>query len=146
MTVVNSLTPPDGWLYCRGQQVNKVTYNRLWLAIGDTYGDFGSNFGIPNFRGVFLRGFNDAGPTGSFFNGYTTGNIGAFAIDQMRQHTHTLVQRNPSAVQAVQGGVNNAADNSTVTGTTSTGTDNRGFSLGAETAPYNTCVNYLIKT
>jgi len=142
MTVINSISPPDGWLYCRGQQVSKTIYNRLWLAIGDTYGDFGVNFGLPNFQGCFLRGFNS---TGSAISGYNTGNIGSYQIDQMRQHTHSLTIRNPSTVQSVQSGINNAADNSTVTRDTSTGTDNRGFALGTETVPYHSMVNYLIK-
>jgi len=56
-------TTPDGdWLYCNGQVVSRVTYSDLYDAVGDTYGagDGATTFGLPDFRGEFLRGLGQA--------------------------------------------------------------------------------------
>ena len=50
--------PNGNFLYCNGTTVNRTTYNKLFNAIGTTYGsgDGSTTFNIPDFRGMFLRG------------------------------------------------------------------------------------------
>ena len=51
---------PFGYLLCQGQSLNTTTYAALFAVIGYTYGGSGDKFNLPDFRGVFPRGF-DAG-------------------------------------------------------------------------------------
>jgi microcystin-dependent protein len=146
MSVTNTTNPPSGWLYCRGQEVSRTTYNRLFTAIGTTFGigDGTTTFNIPNFQGAFLRGLN---VTGSAISGYTTGTIGQYKIDQMRPHYHEIYQMpNPTSTEPVAPGGSTAQDNQYYTANTSLGgKDDRGLFLTGETVPYHTMVNYLIK-
>ena len=51
---------PDGFLICNGaQNLSRVTYARLFGAVGTRYGagDGATTFGIPDLRGKFLRGY-----------------------------------------------------------------------------------------
>lgn len=56
-------TAPSGYLECNGQAVNRVTYSRLFNAIGTTYGpgDGSTTFNLPDYRGQFLRGYDNGG-------------------------------------------------------------------------------------
>ncbi len=52
--------PPKGYLLCNGATYNKADYPDLFNAIGTIYGgDGASNFKVPDFKGVFLRGFGE---------------------------------------------------------------------------------------
>lgn len=51
---------PYGYLICQGQSLSTTTYAALFAVIGYTYGGSGTSFKLPDFRGVFPRGF-DAG-------------------------------------------------------------------------------------
>lgn len=54
-------TPPAGWLKCNGQAVSRATFAPLFAVIGTTWG-VGNNvdtFNVPDFRGEFVRGFDD---------------------------------------------------------------------------------------
>jgi hypothetical protein len=55
-------TPPQGWLVCNGASVSRSTYSDLFNVIGTTYGNgFSTNtFRVPDLRGLFIRGWNDA--------------------------------------------------------------------------------------
>lgn len=52
---------PTGWLKCNGGLLSRVTYAALFAVIGVTYGagDGSTTFALPDFRGEFLRGFDD---------------------------------------------------------------------------------------
>ncbi|AQW81280.1 phage tail protein [Campylobacter pinnipediorum] len=52
----NISNKPSGFLECNGASLSKSTYSKLYSAIGTTYGGSGSNFNLPDFRGMFLRG------------------------------------------------------------------------------------------
>ncbi len=73
---------PDGWLLCDGSEVTRITYDRLFAAIGTNYGygDNATTFNLPDFRGRFLRGTdNGAGndpDAGSRTESATGGNTG----------------------------------------------------------------------
>jgi hypothetical protein len=52
---------PDGWLECNGGLVSRTTYAALFSAINTTYGvgDGSTTFTLPDFRGEFLRGWDN---------------------------------------------------------------------------------------
>lgn len=53
---------PAGWLKCNGAAVSRTTYATLFAAIGETYGagDGTTTFLLPDLRGEFVRGWDDA--------------------------------------------------------------------------------------
>lgn len=51
-------TAPDGYLVCDGSSLSTSAYQKLFAAIGYTYGGSGNNFNIPDLRGQFVRGID----------------------------------------------------------------------------------------
>lgn len=51
-------SPPEGWLFCRGQAVSRTAYAELFAVIGTTFGtgDGSTTFNLPDFRDVFPVG------------------------------------------------------------------------------------------
>lgn len=81
-------TAPTGWLKANGAAVSRTTYAPLFAAIGTTFGsgDGSTTFNLPDLRGEFLRGWDDA-------RGVDSGR--SFASAQSSQnlsHNHTLTQ------------------------------------------------------
>lgn len=95
-----SATAPDGYLKANGAAVSRTTYSALFTAIGTTWGagDGSTTFNLPDLRGEFPRGWDDArgldsgrgfgtvqgdairNITGNIYNNFTTsGADGAFA-------------------------------------------------------------------
>jgi len=59
--------PPSGWLLCDGSETGREQYPDLFATIGTLYGegDGSTTFSLPDYRGLFLRGVDDAdGPGG----------------------------------------------------------------------------------
>jgi hypothetical protein len=53
---------PSGHLLCDGSNVSAVTYAALYAVLGNRYGGTpGVDFNVPDYRGVFLRGYDGAG-------------------------------------------------------------------------------------
>ncbi|UIJ38731.1 phage tail protein [Desulfobaculum bizertense] len=52
---------PAGWLKCNGAAVSRTQYAALFAAIGTRFGggNGASTFNLPDFRGEFVRGFDD---------------------------------------------------------------------------------------
>lgn len=48
---------PAGYLYCDGSEVSRKAYDKLFAAIGTTWGegDGENTFNIPDLRGIFIR-------------------------------------------------------------------------------------------
>jgi microcystin-dependent protein len=139
-------TCPTFSLTANGAAVSRSTYSTLFSAIGTLYGtgDGSTTFNLPDYRGYFLRGWdNGAGnDTGSSARtnagGGTTGdNVGTKQADQNAAHTHTLTHRDPNNDQDIGGGAGDAADANNVSGTTSS-------SGGGEARPKNINVLYCI--
>jgi microcystin-dependent protein len=53
-------TVPNGYLECNGQSVSTTTYAELFAAIGYLYGGAGASFNVPDLRGEFIRGVDNA--------------------------------------------------------------------------------------
>jgi hypothetical protein len=150
-------TPPTGWLICSGSSVFIADYTNLATAIyvGNTLNssaDYGykstdsaglvrniagSYIKLPDFRGVFLRGFSD-GKVGA---GFDTSRIWATSQSfAMQDHIHSVWRW---AAGSTSGG--------TPIGVQSNGTfDYTGGVLNGiadiETRPSNVVVTYCIKT
>jgi microcystin-dependent protein len=78
-------TAPSGYLKCNGAEISRTTYEALFSAIGTTFGagDGSTTFNIPDLRGEFIRGWDDARgvDSGRVFGGWQDG--------QNVSHTHT---------------------------------------------------------
>ncbi|WP_330167268.1 tail fiber protein [Bartonella grahamii] len=74
---------PNGWLLCDGKAYKREDYPQLFKAIGDKWGkDSDKTFKVPDFRGMFLRGFD---------NGRGLDGDRKFADEQqdsIKSHTH----------------------------------------------------------
>ena len=53
---------PNGYLKCNGAEISRTTYAALFSVIGTTYGagDGSTTFNVPDLRGEFIRGWDDA--------------------------------------------------------------------------------------
>ncbi len=56
-----NITPPNGYLECNGQAVNRTFYAELFNAVSTLYGigDGSTTFNLPDLRGEFVRGLDD---------------------------------------------------------------------------------------
>lgn len=60
--VAHNKVPTQGWLKCNGAVLLRSSYPRLFSAIGtlhNTGGESSLQFRLPDFRGEFIRGFDD---------------------------------------------------------------------------------------
>ena len=60
-------TPPEGWLACNGQNVDRTVYAKLFSVIGTTYGsgDGSTTFTLPNLHHRFLEGTTTTSEVGN---------------------------------------------------------------------------------
>lgn len=78
-------TAPAGWLKASGAAVSRVAYADLFAAIGTTFGagDGFTSFNLPDLRGEFIRGWDDA-------RGVDGGRaFGSAQSGAIQSHTHT---------------------------------------------------------
>lgn len=79
-------TAPTGWLKANGAAISRTAYADLFAAIGTTFGagDGFNTFNLPDLRGEFVRGWDDA-------RGVDTGRaFGSFQADEFKSHSHAL--------------------------------------------------------
>ncbi len=87
---------PAGWLVCDGTAVSQANYPQLYAAIGNSWGGSGTNFNLPDLRGMFLRGVDEtkgndpdaASRTASASGGNTGNNVGTIQSDEIATHKH----------------------------------------------------------
>ncbi|MEM9679066.1 MAG: phage tail protein [Bacteroidota bacterium] len=140
----------DGWLVCDGSKYSRTgRYSKLFGAIGESYGGDGTNFAVPSYKGLFIRGVDgDTGrdpdadkrdsPRPNMPNSGNKGlAVGSLESDDFEGHNHAYNEYNAlhkcdhvAAHHCINKG-------STTTNTTSTG--------GSETRPVNIYINFLIK-
>lgn len=89
---------PVGWLYCDGSSYASTgMYGALFSAIGNSWGNDGGNFRVPDLRGYFLRGAADgqnidpdrASRTAKYGGGNTGDAVGSYQPDMYASHNHT---------------------------------------------------------
>jgi microcystin-dependent protein len=129
-------TAPTGFLKCNGATISRTTYADLFAAIGTVFGagNGSTTFTIPDLRGEFVRGWDDARAvdTGRAIGSYQGGNVGS--------HTHNVTMYRYSInYQAHYSPNNNAHGEYTFTATTDAGTQT------GETRPRNVALLYCIK-
>lgn len=86
LMVYGGNTPPLGFLECDGSALDRTTYADLFAAIGSIYGDGdgSTTFNLPDFRGEFLRGWDNG-------RGVDPGRvIGSAQLDAFQGHKHEL--------------------------------------------------------
>ncbi|MDK1493365.1 phage tail protein [Sinorhizobium sp. 7-81] len=79
-------TAPSGYLKANGAAVSRTTYAALFTAIGTTFGagDGSTTFNLPDLRGEFVRGWDDA-------RGIDTGRVfGSAQGANIQSHTHAI--------------------------------------------------------
>jgi len=74
---VAASTAPTGYLKANGASLNTTTYASLFSTIGYTFGGSGASFTLPDLRGEFIRGWDDARTAD---NGRTFGSFQDWAI------------------------------------------------------------------
>jgi microcystin-dependent protein len=134
-TAQNTITL-DGYLYCNGQTINRVTYSGLFSKIGTIFGvgNGSTTFNLPDSRGVFLRGLDDG-------RGLDSGRaFGSYQEDSIQNHGHDIFGGTGG-----KAGMNNdypAHSSGYVDGKTASVV---GANTSNETRPKNIAIKYFIK-
>lgn len=87
---------PSGWVKANGAALSRTTYAALFANIGTTYGagDGTTTFNVPDLRGEFVRGFDDARGVDSgrvFGSAQGSANLShTHTTDSRGAHTHTV--------------------------------------------------------
>lgn len=112
-------TAPAGWLKANGTAVSRTTYAALFAAIGTTFGagDGSTTFNLPDLRGEFLRGWDDA-------RGIDSGRaFGTLQTDDLKSHTHTASTGADAHTHTWSGTTSNAGDHNHHSGRVHTATE-----------------------
>ncbi|MEQ1143752.1 phage tail protein [Acinetobacter soli] len=132
-------TIPSNRLVCDGQLYNIADYPKLYAKLGTVYGGNGTTtFGVPDYRGVVLRGLDDG-------RGLDPGRaLGSYQEDLLKSHDHNRnTDGNIESVVLPDGGVNSGdIQGPTVRMKQFSKT---GATGGTETRMKNTSVIYVIK-
>lgn len=125
-------TPPSGWLMCNGEAVSRVTFSRLFAAIGTRFGvgNGTSTFNLPDLRGEFVRGWDG----GRLVDPQRV--IGSAQGDSVRVGANLYLD----TTSRFSGG------NSAGQGYINTGFGTIILPSGAETRPRNVALMYCIRT
>jgi phage-related tail fiber protein len=136
-------TPPLGFLKANGAAISRTTYSALFAAIGTTFGagDGTTTFNIPDLRGEFRRGWDDA-------RGVDAGRVfGSFQDHQ----SNNVAEFSTHLIGAVSTGAAAVPDDGNWSAYRGSGRDSGTISFrmrhhGRETRPRNraflTCIKY----
>lgn len=140
---------PTGYLGCDGAAVSRTTYADLFTEIGTLYGlgDGSTTFNLPDYSGVFLRGWDQASgvdpdaasrtdSSQGIGGGDTGDNVGTRQADELTSHTHGYTRS--QLFDESNGGAGTSSRIQLDTTTDATG--------GNETRPINVYVYFAIKT
>ena len=140
------VTAPDGWLLCDGRAISRTACDRLFAAIGVTYGpgDGSTTFNLPDCRGRVTAGRDDMGGTAAGrltnsgvgnpgINGATLGAAGGadrwtLGLNEIPAHYHNISWPQLSYLWAA----------SSISNTTTGGGATRVTSTPVATVPPNT--------
>ncbi|MBC7420181.1 MAG: tail fiber protein [Bdellovibrio sp.] len=141
---------PAGWLEANGAAVSRTAYASLFTAIASTYGPGNgtTTFNLPDYRGYFLRGWNnasgndpDAASRTNRGDGVTGDSVGTKQTNQLGSHIHTT-----DYGLRTSAATSNGAGTELHEGGVPTGTLNTSAAGGNETRPKNINVIYCIST
>ena len=146
VVAISTTTVPFGFFECDGSTISRTTYATLFATIGTTFGagDGSTTFKLPDLRGEFIRGFDNA-------RGVDSGRaIGTYQQDQFQGHYHAdnttanvVQETSVSAVVGFDSSNEMKAINLQILNPT-TGT-NGSPRFGDETRPRNIAMMFVIK-
>ena len=119
---------PSGFLKANGAAINRTTYANLFAAIGTTFGvgNGSTTFNVPDLRGEFIRGWDDA-------RGVDSGrSFGSFQSHQFEDHAHSYNYWNAGGF-----GSANAAQRADTSASGLTTNNASSGNRGTETRPRN---------
>lgn len=152
-----------GYLYCDGRAVSRADYARLFARIGTSYGagDGSTTFNVPDFRGMFLRGFSDGVTTWDPSRVFATRQASAnkshlheIGVATGGAHTHPFTvfayNTDSQGVGAITGGANTGSTDGRFDGTTASAGDHAHTATcspngDTESRPVNFPVYFYIK-
>lgn len=136
VTMFAGANAPSGFLECDGSNISRSTFSDLFNAIGTTFGSGNgtTTFGLPDLRGEFVRGWDNA-------RGVDSGrSFGSFQDHSLEDHFHNVSSRSFEPFITGTG-----ASHALSSGTRST-TSPLGANVSDETRPRNIALMYIIKT
>lgn len=143
-------TPAEGYLSCDGLAVSRQTYKKLFQVIGTSFGegDGSTTFNVPDFRGRFLRGWDngagndpDRGSRTAMATGGAAGdNVGSVQGDQFESHSHSFRFNTAHGSSGGRTYPSMSGTDNSISETRNTLT-----SGNSETRPKNANVNFIIK-
>ena len=153
IVVYSGQTAPTGWRFANGDTLNVADYPDLYAAIGNSFTGIpnGKTFGIPDTRGIFIRGASQGGSQA--VNGVTySASFGAKQSDQFQSHRHGFIPGGGYGAGAVNNAKFRADLNSPASdwgiGQVDVPTSDPAIGsvrTGPETRPANIALNYIIK-
>lgn len=120
---------PDHCFECNGAEISRETYSELFAVIGTVYGagDGSTTFKIPDLRGEFIRGWDNA-------RGIDASRaIGSAQADAFKAHTHYYYHVGGDGAASIEGG-----------STYPRPLEPTGSTGGTETRPRNVAMMYCI--
>lgn len=156
-------TPPSGFLLCQGQKLTSASYPLLYGVIGQTYLpenvssnshaiSTGTEFYLPDLRGVFVRGVGTNSSGGIVANGRS---LGRFQDQSVMEHKHRYARPRVVNQLATSGGSGATVWDNSVHEYTDNSEDVpyltnetywfNGVELPNETRPTNISLHYIIK-
>lgn len=142
-------TVPTGYLKCNGTAVSRTTYSNLFAQIGTTYGtgDGLTTFNLPDYRGMFLRGWNNS-RSDSFKDPDAAGRslgdaVGSTQLGENKSHRHSIKGYKYGVSMSNLGG--NGMEISQVSWPGFDTTEYSEMAGGNESRPNNVYVMYVIK-
>ena len=122
---------PSGWLECDGDAVSRTTYERLFDAIGTTWGsgDGSTTFNLPDMREVAPVGIGTRG-AGAASDVFT---LGQFKDDQMQKITGSF-QLRQGMIQSTGGSMSSSGTDGRTTQVNTTDGD-RNLSFDSANSP-----------
>ncbi|MDX1070531.1 tail fiber protein [Sinorhizobium medicae] len=119
-------TAPTGYLKANGAAVSRTTYADLFAVIGTTFGtgDGSTTFNLPDLRGEFVRGWDDA-------RGADSGRVfGSAQADEIQSHLHTVNPPSTATSSDTHAHTYSGSTNTTGAHAHSVAYQDRGFSGG----------------
>ena len=155
---------PKGYIECDGSAVSRTTHARLFGELGVIYGngDGSTTFNLPDYRGQFLRGYDntagtdpDAASRTDRGDGTTGNAVGTKQADALQGHHHQFFAASDLTRSNPSGGGDSAEMREAASATTQSGNDYVQHAttdstygtarITSETRPKNINVMYCIK-
>ncbi|HBE18940.1 MAG TPA: hypothetical protein DEG17_00510 [Cyanobacteria bacterium UBA11149] len=132
-----------GWMVCDGRSFKISEYPELFAVLGYLYGGEDSEFKIPDYRGLFLRGVDNRSKDKDGEDPDGPRQLGSRQEDALKAHQHTYNAVKALATPSPEGKVAGASSISTED-TINPIKPEKSISPD-ETRPKNISVNYIIK-